>query len=47
MASDEEIIRQLTALVRAKTGDPSARVSDVAALPGHAGQSYGFELENR
>jgi len=45
MASDEEIIRQLTALVRTKTGDLSARISGVSALPGHAGQSYGFEIE--
>ena len=45
MASEAEIIGQLTALVRAKTGDPAARVSGVSALPGHAGQSYGFELE--
>jgi len=45
MASETEIIGQLTALVRAKTGDPAARVSGVSALPGHAGQSYGFELE--
>ena len=45
MASDEEIVRQLTALVRAKTGDPSARISASATLPGHAGQSYSFDLE--
>ncbi len=45
MVSDEEITRQLTALVRAKTGDPSARISALTTLPGHAGQSYSFELE--
>jgi aminoglycoside phosphotransferase (APT) family kinase protein len=45
MASEEEITRQLTALVRAKTGDPSARIAAVVTLPGHAGQSYSFELE--
>ena len=45
MAVEDEIIRQLSALVRAKTGDPSARISGLTALPGHAGQSYGFELE--
>ena len=45
MVTDEEITRQLTALVRAKTGDPSARVSALTTLPGHAGQSYSFELE--
>jgi len=45
MASEEEIARQLTALVRAKTGDPSARVGTLTILPGHAGQSYSFELE--
>lgn len=45
MASDAEIIRQLTALVREKTDDAGARVSALAQLPGHAGQSYSFELE--
>jgi aminoglycoside phosphotransferase (APT) family kinase protein len=45
MASDEEITRQLLALVRTKTGDQSARVSPLATLPGHAGQSYSFDLE--
>jgi aminoglycoside phosphotransferase (APT) family kinase protein len=45
MVTDEEITRQLTALLRAKTGDPSARVSGITTLPGHAGQSYSFELE--
>src|SRR5579863_3973969 len=45
MVSDQEIAGQLTALVRARTGDPSARVSALTTLPGHAGQSYSFELE--
>jgi aminoglycoside phosphotransferase (APT) family kinase protein len=45
MASDEEITRQLVALLRAKTGDPAARVSPLVTLPGHAGQSYSFDLE--
>ena len=45
MAPEEEITRRLTALVRAKTGDPSARVGELTTLPGLAGQSYSFELE--
>ena len=45
MAAEEEITRQLTALVLAKTGDPSARIGALTTLPGHAGQSYSFELE--
>lgn len=45
MASEADITRQLTALVRARTGDPSARISALTTLPGHAGQSYSFELE--
>ena len=44
MVTDEEITRQLTALLRAKTGDPSARIGALTTLPGHAGQSYSFEL---
>ena len=40
-----EIMRQLTALCRAKTGDPNATVSEIQALPGHAGFSYSFVLE--
>jgi aminoglycoside phosphotransferase (APT) family kinase protein len=43
--AETDIARRLTALVREKTGDPGARVSEPAALPGHAGQSYSFELE--
>ena len=31
--------------MRARTGDPAAEVRTLAALPGHAGQSYSFELE--
>src|SRR5438309_974606 len=44
-ANLDQIIEQLTRLVRAKTGDGAARVSDVAALPGHAGFGYSFNLE--
>ena len=44
MASDEEIVTQLAAFVRAETGDPNAQVAMLTALPGHAGQSYSFEL---
>ncbi len=45
MESHGEITRQLTAFVRALTGNDAAQVNAVASLPGHAGQSYGFELE--
>src|SRR5271168_4384122 len=41
----EEVAAQLTALVRAKTGDAGARAHTLAALPGHAGFSYSFLLE--
>lgn len=44
-ASIEEITAQATAMVRAKTGDPGARVLAVEALPGHAGFGYSFNLE--
>ena len=44
-ANIEEITRQATAMVRAKTGDPGARISEVAPLPGHAGFGYSFILE--
>src|SRR5579863_73688 len=47
MASDTEIVRRLGELARAKTGDAEARVGGLTLLPGHAGQSYGFELEAR
>ena len=47
MSSDNEIIGQLTALVRAETGDANAQVAGLTALPGHAGQSYSFELSAR
>jgi aminoglycoside phosphotransferase (APT) family kinase protein len=40
----EQIARQLLALAREKTGDPAATISEPAALPGHAGLSYSFEL---
>jgi len=40
-----QITAQLTALVRAKTGDAGARVTGVTPLPGHAGFGYSFVLE--
>jgi aminoglycoside phosphotransferase (APT) family kinase protein len=40
----EELERRLGPFVRAKTGDPSARVSQVHKMPGHAGFSYGFTV---
>jgi aminoglycoside phosphotransferase (APT) family kinase protein len=43
--AETDIGPRLTALVRDRTGDPQARVSDPVALPGHAGQSYSFDLE--
>ena len=43
----ETITQQLTALVREKTGDPSATVAGLSALPGHAGVSYSFDLTAR
>ena len=46
MAADiGQIGEQLTALVRAKTGDSDARVEDVTPLPGHAGFGYSFTLQ--
>ena len=44
-ANIEEITRQATTMVRAKTGDPGARISEVSPLPGHAGFGYSFILE--
>ncbi len=41
----EQVTAQLTALVRAKTGDCGARVHSLESLPGHAGFSYSFVLE--
>ncbi len=41
-----DVIRQLTALCRAKTGDPRAGVAEIKGLPGHAGFSYSFVLES-
>src|SRR5215470_14967513 len=46
MATDSDIVRQLNQLVRAKTGDANAHVDALTTLPGHAGQSYSFELES-
>jgi aminoglycoside phosphotransferase (APT) family kinase protein len=42
---NEQFIQQVTALVRAKTGDAGASVRDIAPLPGHAGFGYSFVLE--
>jgi len=44
-ADIEQITAQLTALVRAKTGDAGARAHSLESLPGHAGFSYSFILE--
>ncbi|HJU28250.1 MAG TPA: phosphotransferase family protein [Candidatus Binataceae bacterium] len=44
---ETDIRSRLTAMVREMTGDPQAHVSEPAALPGHAGQSYSFELTTR
>jgi aminoglycoside phosphotransferase (APT) family kinase protein len=44
-ASIEEITAQATTMMRAKTGDPGARVVEVTPLPGHAGFGYSFTLE--
>ncbi len=41
----EQVTAQLTALVRAKTGDPGARAHSLESLPGHAGFSYSFFLD--
>ena len=41
----EEVTAQLTALVRAKTGDARAQAHSLESLPGHAGFSYSFVLE--
>lgn len=40
-----DIMETLDALVRAKTGDPGARVHSPGSLPGHAGLSFSFVLE--
>jgi aminoglycoside phosphotransferase (APT) family kinase protein len=45
MADTRAITEPLTKLVRAKTGDAGARVTEVSALPGHAGFGYSFFLE--
>lgn len=44
-ANIEQIAEQATRMVRAKTGDPGARVTSVSPLPGHAGFGYSFILE--
>src|ERR1700736_5334540 len=43
----DRIARQLTILVREKTGDSAAVAGMPAALPGHAGLSYSFEVTYR
>ncbi|HLW72106.1 MAG TPA: phosphotransferase family protein [Candidatus Binataceae bacterium] len=45
MAAETEIERLLRDFVRAKSADPAAEVNAISPLPGHAGQSYSFELE--
>jgi Phosphotransferase enzyme family len=45
MANTGDTLGQLNALVRAKTGDSSARAHSLETLPGHAGFSYSFVLE--
>ncbi len=40
----EELERRLVPFVRAKTSDPTATVSDVYKMPGHAGFSWGFTV---
>jgi aminoglycoside phosphotransferase (APT) family kinase protein len=42
--SDTDIAERLRALVQARTGDPAAAVESISTLPGHAGQSYSFDL---
>src|ERR1700676_1872377 len=44
-ADIEQVTAQLTALVRAKTGDADSRAHSLESLPGHAGFSYSFILE--
>jgi len=45
MAEENEIESQLRTFVRTKTADPAAEVGAIRSLPGHAGQSYSFELD--
>ncbi len=47
MEAETEFETQLLAMLRARTGDPAASFSALTVLPGHAGQSYGFELRAR
>lgn len=44
MEAETTFETQLIAMLRARTGDPTAAISGLTVLPGHAGQSYGFEL---
>lgn len=41
---EDELSARLTAFFRARSGDATAVVADVAPLPGHAGLSWGFTL---
>jgi aminoglycoside phosphotransferase (APT) family kinase protein len=43
----DELERRLEPFARAKYGDPTARVSEVHKMPGHAGFAYGFTAESR
>src|SRR5258708_7939120 len=45
MSAETDIEVQLRAFARAMTTDPVAEVRTIQPLPGHAGQSYSFELE--
>lgn len=43
----DELERRLEPFVRAKYGDPDARVDEVHKMPGHAGFAYGFTAQSR
>ena len=45
MPDIQTISEQLTRLVRAKTADAAATVTNIEPLPGHAGFGYSFVLE--
>ncbi|HYM58441.1 MAG TPA: phosphotransferase family protein [Solirubrobacteraceae bacterium] len=44
MTGSDQLAAQLVRLCRDRTGDPLSRVSEVGALPGHAGFSFAFTL---
>lgn len=44
MDASAETLTQLTAMLRARIGDPAVTVRALKTLPGHAGFSYSFEL---